>query len=71
MLTLCKIDGKSYDVLISAIEETYNVIEGANSGIAIALTSGYIYFKSKNPRILSFFSHIANEQLIIIKPKST
>ena len=36
MLTLCKIDGKSYDVLISAIEETYNVIEGANSGIAIA-----------------------------------
>lgn len=36
MLTLCKIDGISYDVLVSAIEETYNVIEGANSGTAIA-----------------------------------
>lgn len=35
MLTLCKIDGKSYDDLVSAIEETYNVIEGPNSGTAI------------------------------------
>lgn len=35
MITLCKIDGKSYDVLVTAIEELYNVNEGANSGIAL------------------------------------
>lgn len=35
MLTLCKIDGKSYDVLVSAIEEVYTVVEGQNSGTAI------------------------------------
>ena len=35
MITLCKIDGKSYDVLVTAIQETYNVIEGANSGTAL------------------------------------
>ena len=35
MITLCKIDGKSYDVLVTAIEETTEVIEGENSGIAL------------------------------------
>ena len=35
MLTLCKIDGVSYDVLITAIAETFNVVEGANSGTAL------------------------------------
>ena len=35
MITLCKIDGKSFDVLVTAIQETYNIVEGANSGIAI------------------------------------
>lgn len=35
MITLCKIDGKSYDDLVSAIEETYNIVEGPNSGTAI------------------------------------
>lgn len=35
MITLCKIDGKSYDAIVTAIETTYNVIEGANSGISL------------------------------------
>lgn len=35
MITLLKIDGKSYDVLITAIEETVNIIEGANTGTAL------------------------------------
>ena len=35
MLTLCKIDGISFDVLVTAIGENFNVIEGANSGTAI------------------------------------
>ena len=35
MLTLCKIDGISYDVLITAIAETFNIVEGANSGTAL------------------------------------
>lgn len=35
MLTLCKIDGVSYDVLITAISESFNVVEGPNSGIAL------------------------------------
>lgn len=35
MITLCKIDGKSFDVLVTAIEEVTNVIEGANSGTAL------------------------------------
>lgn len=35
MITLCKIDGKSYDVLVTAIEEMPNVIEGSNSGTAL------------------------------------
>lgn len=35
MITLCKIDGKSYDVLVTAIHENYSVVEGANSGIAL------------------------------------
>lgn len=36
MITLCKIDGVSYDVLVTAIQETPEVIEGENSGVAIA-----------------------------------
>lgn len=35
MLTLVKIDGTSYDVLVTAIQETFNVLEGDNSGTAI------------------------------------
>lgn len=35
MLTLCKIDGVSYDVLITAISESFNVVEGPNSGTAL------------------------------------
>lgn len=35
MLNLVKIDGVSYDVLVTAIEERYEVIEGANSGISL------------------------------------
>lgn len=35
MLTLCKIDGKSYDVLVTALEEKFEVIEGSNSGVAL------------------------------------
>lgn len=35
MLTLVKIDGTSYDVLVTAIQETFNVVEGENSGTAI------------------------------------
>lgn len=35
MVTLCKIDGVSYDVLVTAISETYNVVEGANSGVSL------------------------------------
>ena len=35
MINLCKIDGKSYDVLVTAIEEVTNIIEGPNSGLAL------------------------------------
>lgn len=35
MLNLVKIDGVSYDVLVTAIQETSNVVEGDNSGIAL------------------------------------
>ena len=35
MISLVKIDGKSYDVLVTAIEERYEIVEGANSGIAL------------------------------------
>lgn len=35
MLSLVKIDGISYDVLVTAIAENYNVVEGPNSGIAL------------------------------------
>ena len=35
MLTLVKIDGVSYDVLVTAIEETFNVLEGPNTGTAL------------------------------------
>ena len=36
MKTLCKIDGTSYDVLVTAVQETAEVKEGANSGTAIS-----------------------------------
>lgn len=35
MISLVKIDGVSYDVLVTAIQETFNVLEGPNSGIAL------------------------------------
>lgn len=35
MLTLCKIDGVSYDVLVTALAENFTVVEGANSGTAL------------------------------------
>lgn len=35
MRNLLKIDGESYDALVTAIEETFEVIEGSNSGIAL------------------------------------
>lgn len=35
MITLCKIDGRSFDVLITAIGERFEVVEGKNSGIAL------------------------------------
>lgn len=36
MLNLIKIDGVSYDVLVTAIQEIPNVVEGDNSGIALS-----------------------------------
>lgn len=35
MLNLVKIDGVSYDVLVTAIQEKFEIIEGANSGISL------------------------------------
>lgn len=35
MITLCKIDGMSWDDLVTAIQETPTVNEGANSGLAL------------------------------------
>lgn len=35
MISLVKIDGVSYDVLVTAIQETFNVLEGPNSGTAL------------------------------------
>lgn len=35
MITLVKIDGISYDVLVTAIQETFDVLEGPNSGKAL------------------------------------
>lgn len=35
MKTLCKIDGKSFDVLVVAIEEAAEIIEGENSGTSL------------------------------------
>lgn len=34
-MTLCKIDGIEFDVLVTGIQRNFNVIEGSNSGIAI------------------------------------
>lgn len=34
-MNLCKIDGKSYDVLVTAIGESFSVVEGKNSGLAL------------------------------------
>lgn len=35
MIDLVKIDGVSYDLLVTAVEETFEVVEGGNSGIAL------------------------------------
>lgn len=35
MITLCKIDGQTFDAIVTAIQETTDIIEGANSGIAL------------------------------------
>jgi hypothetical protein len=35
MISLVKIDGVSYDALVTAVQEKYEVIEGANSGISL------------------------------------
>ena len=35
MINLVRIDGVSYDVLVTAIQEKFEVIEGANSGISL------------------------------------
>lgn len=35
MISLVKIDGTSYDVLVTAIQETFNVLEGINTGTAL------------------------------------
>ena len=35
MIDLVKIDGVSYDVLVTAVEELFEVVEGSNSGIAL------------------------------------
>lgn len=35
MITLCKIDGKSFDTLVTAVEEMTEIIEGENSSVAI------------------------------------
>ena len=35
MITLFKVDGKSYDVLVTAIAEKFEVVEGKNSGTAL------------------------------------
>lgn len=35
MISLCKIDGKTYDVLVTAIQAKTEIIEGQNSGISL------------------------------------
>lgn len=35
MITLCKIDDRDFDVLITGIERNFNVIEGENSGVSL------------------------------------
>ena len=35
MLNLVKIDGVSYDVLVTAIQEKLEIVEGANSGVSL------------------------------------
>lgn len=35
MINLVSIDGVNYDVLVTAIEEVYEVVEGVNSGTAL------------------------------------
>lgn len=34
-MNLCRIDGISFDVLVTGIRETTNIIEGANSGVSL------------------------------------
>lgn len=35
-MNLCKIDGRQYDVLVTGIRETTEILEGANSGVALS-----------------------------------
>ena len=35
MVDIVKIDGVSYDVLVTAVQETFEVVEGSNSGQAL------------------------------------
>lgn len=34
-MTLVKIDGVEYDATVTAIEETFNIVEGQNSGLSL------------------------------------
>lgn len=36
MISLCKIDGVEYDSIVTAIQEKTEILEGANSGVAIS-----------------------------------
>lgn len=36
MISLCKIDGMSFDAIVTAIQEKTQILEGANSGVAIS-----------------------------------
>lgn len=36
MTNLCEIDGRSFDVLVTGIRETTEILEGANSGVALS-----------------------------------
>ena len=36
MISLCKIDGMSFDAIVTAIQEKTEILEGPNSGIAIS-----------------------------------
>lgn len=35
MKTICKVDGQDFSAIVTAVEQTFNVVEGSNSGYAI------------------------------------